>query len=306
MAANTAVENRPGREKRSFHTDCWHHIVVALCTLYIVTATAFDTFRIEYLFLFPIVVVLAYTSDRTRVLLRLLLPLLIFCVIYNSMRFLPEMPADRIKVAEPYHLEKTLFGISAESGVLTPNEYWQVNHVVFLDWFCGAVYAAFLVVPLSFVLYLFVKHEYEQLSRFAWAFLVLNVLGFITYFVYPAFPPWYVEKYGLGIARVDVSGDPAALARIDCYLGINLFGFLYSKEVIVFSAIPSLHVACPLLTLFFAHGRHHRFFLFLLFYCLSINFAAVYLNHHYIIDIILGNLYAVIVFVMFHFMARTE
>jgi membrane-associated phospholipid phosphatase len=69
---------------------------------------------------------------------------------------------------------------------------------------------------------------------------------------------------------------------------------MYGRSADVFGAIPSLHIAYPLLAAFFAFqfGALRIFcFCFYLLMC----FSAVYLNHHYILDIIWGSAYALVV-----------
>ena len=64
---------------------------------------------------------------------------------------------------------------------------------------------------------------------------------------------------------------------------------MYEKNGNVFAAIPSLHSAFPVLLVYY--GIQKRLVLatiFFLFIMLGIWFAAIYTNHHYIIDVILG------------------
>ena len=123
----------------------------------------------------------------------------------------------------------------------------------------------------------------------------MNLVGFATYYVYPAAPPWYVADYGLGPANMAARSSPAGAARWDALTGIHYFQGFYGRSADVFGAIPSLHVSYPLLT--FLHGRELRkrwldaasFTLFAL-----VAFAAVYLNHHYVLDVLLGVLYTLV------------
>src|SRR5204862_360132 len=84
------------------------------------------------------------------------------------------------------------------------------------------------------------------------AFLVVNVLGFATYFIFPVAPPWYVTEYGLGPARLDVHPAAAAASRFDLLLGTHFFDGIYGRGIDVYGAYPSLHVAYPLLVVWAA------------------------------------------------------
>jgi membrane-associated phospholipid phosphatase len=126
-----------------------------------------------------------------------------------------------------------------------------------------------------------------------WAFFWLNVIGYSTYYWYAAAPPWYVALYGLGPARLDVSANSAGCARFDQLLGTHFFSEMYGRAADVFGAIPSLHVAYPLLAVYFAFQVGSARLFCILFY-LIMCFSAVYLNHHYILDILWGSAYAVL------------
>jgi membrane-associated phospholipid phosphatase len=86
------------------------------------------------------------------------------------------------------------------------------------------------------------------------------------------------------------------LARVDRWLGVPYFAGFYGRASDVFGAVPSLHVGYPLLIVLYAWpmtgvlGRT----LTLAFFA-SMCFAAVYLDHHWIIDVIVGILYTVVV-----------
>ncbi len=81
---------------------------------------------------------------------------------------------------------------------------------------------------------------------------------------------------------------------------MNLFHSMYAKNSNVFAAIPSLHSAYPLITLYFGVKMRLRaaswVFLVIL---LGIWFAAVYSRHHYIIDVILGAACAIATILVF-------
>jgi hypothetical protein len=86
-----------------------------------------------------------------------------------------------------------------------------------------------------------------------------------------------------------------ALERVDLMLGITFFHGMYARASSVFGALPSLHCAYPILILvegWRSFGWKLRF-VAMCFACWMI-FSAVYLDHHWIIDALLGGFYAVI------------
>ncbi len=232
-------------------------------------------------------------NERTRLFLRTFFPFILTGVIFDSMRYYYwQGVAGRVHVAEPYLLERRWFGI----GGLTPNELFQRHHGVLLDLACGLTYLVFVAEYLGLAFVAFFRGNLARAATFARSFLVVNVLGFATYFVYPAAPPWYVTEYGLGPARADVLPEAAAAQRFDALLGTHLFDQVYGRGVDVFGAYPSLHVSYPLIAailafrvaeLRWARWPATGFFLLM---CLS----AVYLQHHYVTDAVLGIAYALV------------
>ena len=146
-----------------------------------------------------------------------------------------------------------------------------------------------------YAVYLF-RRDYPALQRFTWSFLALNVAGFITYHLYPAAPPWYYHHYGCAVDLATHASEGPNLARVDAWLGIPYFAGMYGRSSDVFGAVPSLHVAYPLLLLIDGFRRHRWLGrVLLVWFYLSMCFAAVYLDHHWVFDIVLGSLYAVVI-----------
>lgn len=86
------------------------------------------------------------------------------------------------------------------------------------------------------------------------------------------------------------------LGRWDAMTGIPLFHLIYGENANVFAAVPSLHAAYMLITTYYAARSRKPWYTVVLFgtICLGIWFTAVYAGHHYIIDVILGILTAII------------
>jgi membrane-associated phospholipid phosphatase len=231
-------------------------------------------------------------NEKTRLFLRQFFPFMATGAIYDSMRYF-YWPAvlGHVHIEGPWQLERSLFGI----GGGTPNDWFLAHHWPVLDLACGFAYLVFVGEYLAVAFFLFFRGHQEMLRRLALAFLIVNVLGFATYFIYPVAPPGYVTQYGFGPERMDVHSTAAAASRFDQLLGTHFFDQIYGRGVDVYGAYPSLHVAYPLLAVWAvfrtpelrcARGPAVGFFLLM---CLS----AVYLQHHYVIDVLLGIVYAI-------------
>jgi membrane-associated phospholipid phosphatase len=279
---------------------------IALGTAYLVLLSSFGAFRTDHPILVTVTLLLWYAGPRIRTFFDFLIPLLLVAVIYDSMRIYADLIRGPIRVKEPYLFDKTLFGIDTPEGRLTPNEWWQKHTHPVLDLITGFFYLTFISIYVLVCMYFcfwlpsrgtalrspeWIK---KQAYRPMWAFFFVNMLGYSTYYWYPAAPPWYVADHGLGPADLTVAASAAGALRFDQMLGTEFFTGMYGRSADVFGAIPSLHVAYPLQAVFYAF-RYGALRGFTLLFYLVMCFSAVYLNHHYILDILWGSVYALLV-----------
>lgn len=237
---------------------------------------------------------------KTRKLAIRFLPWVLFAVCYDSMRFYPNYLVNDIDIRGLYETEKSLFGITVRTAqelaavadgtsVMTPCEYFSVHHCPAADFMAGLFYLCWVPVPIGFALYLYIYKEYEWFKRFSWAFLIVNLLGFVGYYIHPASPPWYVAQHGF-MPIFNTPGNTAALGRWDAMTGLPIFHALYGKNANVFAALPSLHAAYMLITTLYAIASRKKKSTIIIFatICLGIWWTAVYTGHHYVIDVLLG------------------
>ncbi|KAG0366582.1 Aureobasidin resistance protein Aur1 [Gamsiella multidivaricata] len=92
-------------------------------------------------------------------------------------------------------------------------------------------------------------------------------------------------------------GDPGGLTRVDDILGTNMYRSTFTASPLVFGAFPSLHSGCAWQLAFFTvFVFGPRSIPLALFYVFWIWWAAMYLGHHYVIDLVGGGIYAVVAF----------
>lgn len=237
----------------------------------------------------------------TRKVALALTPWLIFACSYDWMRLLPNYEVNPIDVKGIYEAEKSLFGIAAADGkTLIPCEFFALHHCSVADFMAGIFYLCWVPVPIAFGLWLYFKGDRRHYLRFSIAFLFVNLLGFCFYYVHPAAPPWYAMNYGFE-PILNTPGNTAGLGRFDQMVGIPVFESIYAKNSNIFAAVPSLHAAYMLIALIYALMSRQRKWLVGLFAIImaGIWWTAVYAGHHYIIDVILGILTALVgVFVL--------
>ncbi len=269
-----------------------------IVTLYLLWNKFIGTIRNEHYFLVILWLSSFYFNDKSRRFILGFSIFIIFWVIYDSMRIIPNYEISRVHIKEPYNFEKLLFGIKHNENILTPNEYFNQNNNKILDFLSGFFYINWMPVPIGFGIYLYIKDKYMFL-KYSMAFLFINLLGFCIYYLYPAAPPWYVDFYGFDLKIVP--GNRAGLERFDELIGIPVFANIYNKNANVLAAIPSLHSAYPVVVLYYSVKKHLSLYLKIIFsiFMLGIWFSAVYSSHHYIVDVLAGIVLAIIGLIVF-------
>jgi hypothetical protein len=266
---------------------------IAPFVAYAAWSLARSDLRVEHLVVIAIVAILAYVGPRTKELLLGLYPLGLVFIVYDGMRPWQRVGLDesRVLLCGLRSLEARLFG----AGGQTAHDYFQTHHTAAIDVFCAIPYATFVLWCIMGGIWLYLKDR-PAMRRFTWGFFALNIAGFVTYHVLPAAPPWYFHAHGCAVDLATRPSEGPALARVDALLGIPYFHGMYSKGSSVFGALPSLHCAYPFLLVIegwrsFGKGRRA---LALAYYGAMV-FSAVYLDHHWVLDALLGTAYAAMV-----------
>lgn len=224
-----------------------------------------------------------------------LTPWLVFACSYDGMRILPNYEVNPIDTRGIYEAEKSLFGIGTAAGILIPGEWFNLHNCAFADFMAGFFYLCWVPVPLGFAIYLYLKGKREMYLRFSLAFLFVNLVGFVGYYIHPAAPPWYVIEHGF-TPVLNTPGSVAGLGRFDSLVGAPVFHSIYCNNSNVFAAVPSLHAAYMLVTTIYAIiSRQNKLCIGIFaFISMGIWWTAVYSTHHYIIDVLLGILTTIV------------
>lgn len=259
--------------------------------------------RPEHIFLGLLVAALFFACGTTRRLVVALLPFVVFGVSYDWMNIVHNYEVNPVDVKGIYETEKSLFGITSAGVTLTPNEFFAQHRTAFMDFMGGVFYLCWVPVPILFGLYLYFKGQVKPYLHFALVFLLVNFIGFAGYYIHPAAPPWYVAKYGFDF-MLGVPGDVAGLGAFDDMTGLGIFNGLYGRNANVFAAVPSLHSAYTLVAFIYALRSHSPRWITaaLGIITLGIWFTAVYTSHHYIIDVSLGILCALVGYLIFEYL----
>ena len=255
--------------------------------LYLLVSYSLLGFKVDQFILVGIFNFCYFTSRITRNFITGFSIFIIYWIIFDYMKVFPNYLFNEVHIESLYQLEKSLFGIEMNGAVLTPNEYFALHPARFMDVLAGVFYLCWIPIPLSFAAFLFFRKR-TAFFQFALNFFLVNCIGFIGYYLYPAAPPWYVAKYGFTF-NAATPGNTGALNRFDNYFGISVFENMYAKSSNVFAAMPSMHAAFMLLVLFYGIKYRLKYWNILFAIILvGIWFSAVYTSHHYILDVIAG------------------
>jgi hypothetical protein len=280
-------------------------IVSALSIAYLLISWLLVGYKSDQLFLIGLFNVLFYASATTRKFILGFSIFIVYWIIFDYMKAFPNYNYNDVAIGSLYHAEKHLFGITFNNTVLTPNEYLRLKGSDLLDVSSGLFYLCWIPVPLAFAAYMFFRNK-KQFIYFALTFVLVNMLGFIVYYAYPAAPPWYIQVHGFKFQAL-TQGNMAGLSRFDHFFNINLFKSIYTKGSNVFAAMPSLHSSYPVIVLYY--GIKNRLGLINIFFAIvmvGIWFTAVYASHHYVLDVLAGILTATTGIILFDLVISTS
>lgn len=283
----------------------WRLAVFAAIFIYCFTISNTIGLRPDHVFLSLVVMVFAvYGKGWGKLFLIDWSPFILFWIVYDMMRGVADSIRGYINIAGPAQLEVLLFGWLTPSDI--PAFYFQEFQAVhdgtlvrvLLDVTSALAYALHFVAPvLVGWLFWHTLSERRNFYLYVYTFTVLNVMAVVTFMIYPAAPPWYVYHHGFEQPGSFMLGSAGGLVNFDKLIGSDLFSSIYDTfNSNLFAAIPSLHSGYPTLIALFIGLRFGGASWVLFAYPLLAWLAAVYLNQHYIIDLIIGSVYVAIAY----------
>jgi membrane-associated phospholipid phosphatase len=136
-------------------------------------------------------------------------------------------------------------------------------------------------------LWLFARARFR---RYVAAVSLLAMMGFATYALFPAAPPWLASQEGELAWTTRSIGLVSAEVPVASFETLFERGSQYANPV---AAVPSLHAAYTLLITLFLWRSARWARPLLAAYPIAMAFALVYTAEHYLVDVLLGWIYAV-------------
>lgn len=276
----------------------WLFGVAPMLWAYVALLAATGTLGAQHIAVVGLPLGLAYLPPKKQRILRLLWPYMGAGLFYDSLRFVISFfhRLVGVHVDGPYRLESFLFGVRGSDGVVRLPTQILANYAApYFDVLAAFAYVNYLyeVLGLGILLALSRSKVHGRLClRMGLSFLLVATFGHTIWAIYPAAPPWYAEMYGLGPAILDAPSSAARLLDVDALLGIDYFRNFYKMSTNVFGAMPSLHAAFPMVAWLSLRTHFARLQIGLFLFWALMSFSAVYLGHHYVIDVLMGSMLA--------------
>lgn len=251
---------------------------------------------------------LALTTDRY--LVALLLPALVMrrgklylrdfglfaalIVLYSELRGVAHLIRPEPFYSPQLDLDKWMFAGHVPTVEL--QKWWWTGSTQWYDHVLLDVAKLHFVIPPLLAFVLWMKRR-ALFFRFASSMLALSFAAALTFFLFPAAPPWAAGKTLLTptVTKID-DGSWTSVSS----------SFSISKLITSnpYAAIPSLHAGYSMLCFLFvaalAWGKRWRWYAIVpaALYPLALSFARVYSGDHYVVDLIAGYLFAVAAFLV--------
>jgi membrane-associated phospholipid phosphatase len=210
------------------------------------------------------------------------LPFFALLVAYDYLRGAVSVAPWDAHVTPQIDADNALFGGTVPT-VWLQHHLWTPGYVHWYDYAVWVVYMThfFAVWVVAALLW---RVSRQRFRRYALVTVTLTVAAFLTYWLYPAQPPWLA---GAGAALPDVD---RIVPQVWGQLGVTTIQSTYENDSFVnmVAAMPSLHAAYPfmLMLFFWPAGKLARFLLGA--YTLAMAFALVYGGEHFVVDILVG------------------
>lgn len=187
-------------------------------------------------------------------------------------------------------LENIFYGANI-SNILSAHKYVALDVLAWIPY--GLLHFG---GPFFWAALMFLFAAPGTLPVFGQTFGYMNITGVAIQLIFPCSAPWYENMYGLAPANYSMPGSPAGLARVDAFLGFDMYTSGFTASPLVFGAFPSLHAANAVLEALFMSHCFPKMRPVVIFYAMWMWWATMYLSHHYAVDLVAGAIIAAIAF----------
>ena len=217
-------------------------------------------------------------------------PFVLLIVWYEECRGLAHIVSPSPYYAPQLDAEKFLFFGNVPSNVL--QDWLWTGTLQWYDQALSALTRIHFIVPPTLAFALWLKRR-ALFYRFAATLLTLSYVGALTFALFPAAPPWRAAELGM----INPLSSPAGVQSAQSPLPTDSGPLYHLVDGNPYAAIPSLHAGYSVLVFLFlltlAWNTRWRWLAMLgVMYPLAQSFAVVYTGNHYVVDLLIGFVYA--------------
>jgi hypothetical protein len=270
----------------------WAVLIASLVVYYFVAGIPWSTNSVLLYVMAGLVVSSLGSGVKWKQLVKDWLPFFLVLTVYGLLRSYASHTLWGPFVRPQVWIDTHIFGLGVDPTVQLQRWLYSPGLHVW-DYLCWCCYMSHFFVSFIVAAVLW-KTNYAKFRRFVPLFVALTFLGYVTYVLYPAMPPWMAGSRHFLPHTVRII--PLVLDHLHLHSGAAVFtgGNKFDNNV---AAMPSIHAAYPMLIcLFFWRGASTRKRVLLAAYPLCMAFTLVYTGEHFVIDIVIGWLYAAITF----------
>lgn len=238
--------------------------------------------------LFIVLLAIFVVLGQARIFILRFAPFLLLLLTYDSFRAIADDLNKNVHFWEMIYADTWMFGALPTA---TLQHWWWHGALQWYDFYFYFLYTIHFLAPVLLAVLFWKLHDWLYWP-FVAALVGLSFAAFITYVVFPAAPPWMASELGYIEPIHRISSD------VWRAMGVQDFSAVYTNlSPNPVAAVPSLHSAYPMLFAMFlvkAFGWARMWWIFI--YPVSMWIGVTYLGEHYVIDAILGALYAVVAY----------
>jgi hypothetical protein len=218
------------------------------------------------------------------------LPLAIVLWAYDLLRGLADGLLFSAHFRPQIEAERLLFAGAVPTVWLQEHLWDGASRIRWYDYAAWSVYMSYFVATylLAGVLWFVARPHFR---RYVATVTVLAAMGFVTYALFPAAPPWLASEEG------ELAPTTRSIGYVSAHVPVISFDTLFergSEYANPVAAVPSLHAAYTLLIALFLWRWAGRARPLLVAYPLAMTFALAYTAEHYVVDVLLGWAYALV------------
>jgi PAP2 superfamily protein len=214
------------------------------------------------------------------------LPLIVYAVIYEPIHTLMAAINPTTVDAQLLRIDMWIFGTNpiVTLGSIAKPGLTDFTYLSYFSYYLG--------MPVLLIL-MFFRNPRSDFQKVLTAMTIAWYGALLTYLLFPALGPIRFIPDELPVLQ----GFLPTSAWIQSFLTANL-------TPVVRDCVPSMHTGVTLLTLYYAKRYQPKFFTLYLVPGLGLIFATMYLQQHYVIDVILGIIASFIIYVAVHYLYR--